>query len=90
MRSTLIFIAGVAAAMALTHATVAIASCFQPSEYASLHLASITVNDEPAAFPEDRGFHSYEIAATGDGVQLNVYDRQGYLLGSETYLRRMP
>ncbi len=90
MRTSLIFIAGVAAAVALTHATVAFACCFQPSDWTTLHLVSSTIDGEPTVYPEGFPPVGYEATALWDGVQIDIIDPEGFVIGSETFTRRMP
>ncbi len=90
MRSFLLFLAGFVAAMGLTRATVAIACCFQPSEYATMHLVSTTIDGEPTTHPDEPSLRQYEISALWDGLQISMLDGDGYVVGGESYQRRQP
>jgi len=89
MRTTLLFLAGVIAAMGLTRATAVIACCFQPSEYAPMHLVSATLDGEPTGYPEGFPLLNYEVVALWDGVQITMYDDEGFVVGSESFARRV-
>jgi len=89
MRTTLLFLAGVVAAMGLTRATVAFASCLQPTESAAIHLVSATLDGVPTTYPEGFPPLDYELYALSNGVQISMLDHEGYEVGRESYQRKV-
>ena len=88
-RATLFFTAGFFAALCLAKAPEVIACCFQPSENAPIELTELRIDGEPAVIAEDYDRQSYNLAAHWEGIEITVADEQGYILGSETYVRRV-
>ncbi len=90
MRSTLLFLAGVVMAMGLARATDAIACCMLLLEHAPLHFVSVTLDGEPSSYPDGFPRLEYELGANWDGVEIVMYDREGYVVGGETFRRSEP
>jgi hypothetical protein len=88
-RATILFTAGFIAALGLAKATEVIACCFQASENAPITLTELRIDGEPAEIPEQYDRGGYNLVALWDGIELTVADEQGYIVGSETYIRRV-
>lgn len=88
-RALLLFTASAFAAMSLAKATEVIACCYQASENAPITLTELRIDGEPADIPERYDREGYNLSALWDGIELTVADEDGYVVGSETYLRRV-
>jgi hypothetical protein len=88
-RATLLFCAGFTVALVASQAPAVIACCMQPSESAMLFLDSSTIDGEPTEPHELHETHRYRLVALHDGIEIEILDEDGYLVGGEVFGRRV-
>ena len=89
MRTPLLFLAGFVLAAGLAHAAEAIACCFQAAENAPIILNAVHIDGEPADLPDEEEGLEYDLSAGWEGIELTVYDEEGYYVAGETFSGRV-